>query len=728
MTEDIFRKRPILGNRILNPIKDITASRPEVNLNQPEPKTNSNLNISDNNQNSDSLDTINMNNDAQLNQSLKALEDLIDSTPPETPDAGLHADVKASIHPVATTAISKPVITSNNGTKGNIFFKFPSVEPPFGGNIHSLRWVGNKYEEVEAAGSTSDYVRYNSWHLNGATIWIGTSATGAVDKIGVDPASGVTGLIPQATKQIAELIRSSKELSNGKAVDGDGRPFQFAVVAVLGGQDHKAICNTMEGLEANKMFRPVFDHLKIKGGVSFRAALYNSMGDLFALEVTFGNKEIYGKGRHLIFLHKANDIGGGKSDESLIEGRLSNQVSALSKEFDWWISGLERAGGKIGSIETTLGGTARIGRYALLASCIPRSLFAADAFEIVNLDSAEWVKENLPSQIQEYRSNFATTLLRTAWGKAGARLHGIPIVLVNRFDRSMIRTRRMRANIATLRPMFLGNSKIDLLQGDISDERIAIQREQAITENKFMTIHDTKKNSKFGPWDQQRRIRLSTSISLTPSKVLSLAQGDDSTLAKDIAGTVLERARGLATSQNDALPAGGFTVVDALIPTRLLEQTGNVITKNVVSKAIETIAVGLRSCGVDKPLINLYKVPDSLCPDVDDIIVQFSEDQPGTNILIVSTDDVDTHSKRTIMSNPNLRAIDNPTVSTVFAFGRLLGRMVTAHLDSKYHHCEEDGALIHAFHRHYYGGNYGNRPNLLVGGTDRIRKKKVNDE
>ena len=728
MTEDIFRKRPILGNRILNPIKDITASRPQVNLNQPEPKTNSNLKVLDSNQNSESMGTINMNNNDDLTQSLKALGDLIDSSLPSSkPDTGNHAAlVETSVQP-AVSKIEKPSMVSSGGTKGNVYFKFPSIEPPFGGNIHSLKWTGNRYEEVEAAGSTSDYVRYNEWHLNGATIWIGTSATGAVDKVGVDPASGVTGLIPQATKQIAELIRSSKELSNGKAVDGDGRPYQFAVIAVLGGQDHKAICNAMEGLEANKIYRPVFDHLGIKG-VAFRAALYNSMGDLFALEVTFANKEKYGHGRHIIFLHKANDIGGGKSDESLIEGRLSNQVSALSKEFDWWISGLERAGGKIGSIETTLGGTARIGRYALLASCVPRSLFAADAFEVVNLDSAEWVKENLPSQIQEYRSNFATTLLRTAWGKAGARLHGVPIVLVNRFDRSMIRTRRMRANIATLRHMFLGNSKLDLLQGDISDERIAIQREQAITENKFMTIHDTKKNSKVGPWEQQRRIRLSTSISLTPSKVLSLAQGDDPTLAKDVAETVLERVRGLATSQNDALPSGGFTVVDALIPTKLLEQTGNVITKNVVSKAIETIAVGLRSSGIDKPLINLYKVPEPLCAGVDDIIVQFSEDQPGTNILIVSTDDIDTHSKRTIMSNPNLRAIDNPTVSTVFAFGRLLGRMVTAHLESKYHHCEDDGALIHAFHRHYYGGNYGNRPNLLVGGTDRIRKKKDNDE
>ena len=69
-------------------------------------------------------------------------------------------------------------------------------------------------------------------------------------------------------------------------------------------------------------------------------------------------------------------------------------------------------------------------------------------------------------------------------------MSGIPVVLVNRFDRSMVRTRRVRSNIAILRHMFLGNPMLDLLQGDISDERIAIQREEAITDNKFMTIHD----------------------------------------------------------------------------------------------------------------------------------------------------------------------------------------------------------------------------------------------
>ena len=145
-------------------------------------------------------------------------------------------------------------------------------------------------------------------------------------------------------------------------------------------------------------------------------------------------------------------------------------------------------------------------------------------------------------------------------------------------------------------------------------------------------------------------------VALTPNKVLTLAQGNDPSMAKDLASAVLEKVRGLATSQNGALPSGGFTVVDALVPISLLNKPGTVVTKNVVSQAAESIAVGLRSMGVDKPLVNLYKVPESLSNDIEDVIIQFSEDQPGTNILIVSTDDVETHSKRVIMSNPDLKA------------------------------------------------------------------------
>ncbi len=101
-----------------------------------------------------------------------------------------------------------------------------------------------------------------------------------------------------------------------------------------------------------------------------------------------------------------------------------DRVSSLSKEFEWWIAALERGGGKIGAIETTLGGTARIGRYALLGVETTKKLIATDAFEAINIDRADWVKENLSTKIDNYRINVATTLLRTVWGSLGERLHG----------------------------------------------------------------------------------------------------------------------------------------------------------------------------------------------------------------------------------------------------------------------------------------------------------------
>ena len=94
---------------------------------------------------------------------------------------------------------------------------------------------------------------------------------------------------------------------------------------------------------------------------------------------------------------------------------------------------------------------------------------------------------------------------------------------------------------------------------------------------------------------------------------------------------------------------------------------------------------------------------------------------------MVSTEEVKTHQKRIILQNPNLDSITDTTVSQVFAFGRLLGRMVTAHLESGYHHCIEDGELIHAFHRHYYGGAYGNRPNILRAVAIESEKKDDNN-
>ena len=108
---------------------------------------------------------------------------------------------------------------------------------------------------------------------------------------------------------------------------------------------------------------------------SLKASLYNDNGKLIAFEVDLGNATKYGTGRHLLFLHPANDIGGGKSDESLTDGRLSFQASSLGREFEWWKAALEFGNGRIGSIETTLGGTTRLGvmPYSLPESHEPSS-------------------------------------------------------------------------------------------------------------------------------------------------------------------------------------------------------------------------------------------------------------------------------------------------------------------------------------------------------------------
>ena len=406
--------------------------------------------------------------------------------------------------------------------------------------------------------------------------------------------------------------------------------------------------------------------------------LYNDNGKLIAFEVNLGNPEKYGRGRHLLFIHPANDIGGGKSDESLTDGRLTFQASSLGREFEWWKAALEFGNGRIGSIETTLGGTARLGRYALLSARIPRTLFSKDATEILNVDRADWVTENLHSQTQEYRANYATTLLRTVWGKAGQRFDGISVTLVDRFDHTMRNVHRIRSSIAILRQLFLGHPDMDLMRGDISDERIAIAREQAITESDYMTIHDTVKDPK-GPWEQRRRVRMSTSLQISRGKLLSMARAEDPQTALDDAEIILEAVRGLATSKEGALPAGGFVIIDAMVPNTLLDaNTG--FTEQSVNRAVELLGKGLESKGVEKILINLYKVPVEFSNNDTALTVQVTEDQPGTNVLIVSTEEVKTHKKRIILQNPNLDSITDNTISQVPAFGRLLGRMVTAHL------------------------------------------------
>jgi hypothetical protein len=716
--------KPVIGRRILVPANDVMQTRPIVSTNPPSPIGDSNHIISDSIPNKPIKNGDSMSKNNSFKDDLRALHlSLINNQKVNQTKVQQQPDVAKTPKKNTSNSNVENQTNKNSETKGNFFFKLPQNPPPVGGNIHCLKWNNqSNFDLIEASGSAADYVRHNNWHLNGASVWIGTTASGADEKVGVNPASGVTGLIPQAVKHIAEMVKTSSNLSSSSnGIDDQGRPYQFAVIAIIGGQDHASIERHMDDMNMNRNYGEAFKSLGIQG-IALRAALYNQMGRLFALEVTFTNKETFGHGRHLIFLHPANDIGGGKSDESLKDGRLSSQVTSLSHEFDWWIAGLERGGGKIGAIESTLGGTARIGRYALLSARLPRTLVAADACEIINIDRADWVRENLSSQIDEYRINFATTMLRTVWGKVGERLNGFPVVLVDRHDRSMVSVRRMRAVIAIMRHMFLGNPQLELLRGDISDERIAIQREEAITHSNSMAITDQNENKKQRfEATQQRRVRLSTCLNITPSKIMKLARNEDPSLAIDDAEATLEKLHSLVTSKKDALPSVFFTVIDALVPYHILKSENNAVTPQTVERAMETIVSGFKSQGIHKLLLNLYILPEGLGESLDEVIVQISDDQPGVNVLMCSTAESEIHHQRVIMKNPQLESISVHGTVTVKGFARHLGRMVDAHLESKYHHCEDDGRMIHQFYRTYFRGNYGHQPDLVLGGFNRRR-------
>ena len=450
--------------------------------------------------------------------------------------------------------------------------------------------------------------------------------------------------------------------------------------------------------------------------------LFNNLGYITALEVRFSNTDVYGEGKHYIYLHRANDIGGGKSDHSLAEGRTQQQAKALSEEFAWWRAGLELAGGKIGSLESTLGGTARVGRYALLHAKIPRTVFSKDAVETILLDDADYVKNNIGNMAQEYRANFATTTLRAAYGSLSKRLNGVRIDLANRFDLEQRRLRQLTCIESVLRTLFHGVPALDPMFMDLSDERTAIASQENITEAKQFVIHDPVQNNPKGPWNLNRRTRVTTSTSYSFGEISAMALGQRNEETIEQARELFGRARGLATSVEDMLEAGGFCIVDIYAPRGSLG-TGKPLTKNMIEMVGQVIANAFKQAGSDKVLIHCHEIRDDLMPNANRVYVRLTEDQPAHNMLLVSTHDAGVREKRTILTDPNLDIIEDRHFAHVYAFARLFNQLIEGHEKSNYRFAEEDAALLRAFYRHFYSNSFGSQPNLLLGGSDRPLKK-----
>ena len=641
----------------------------------------------------------------------------------QQPEPSMASDVGQKLSPKIRSKFNDVYKFHNNGTL---------VRGPMAAGQHLVGEDGRVYPV--SGSEPNGYVHHNNMHLHGASVQMGSSASNAQQKEGFDPNVGVHGFIPQAVEFLQKAASSATEIAK---VDRDGRPHQFAVITVLGGSDHDKLTNSLEGGITSGLIEALA-HLglaKIKKGyestqnlrfvdfyVQLSPVLFNNLGYITALEVRFSNTDVYGEGKHYIYLHRANDIGGGKSDHSLAEGRTQQQAKALSEEFAWWRAGLELAGGKIGSVESTLGGTARVGRYALLHAKIPRTVFSKDAVETILLDDADYVKNNIGNMAQEYRANFATTTLRAAYGSLSKRLNGVRIDLANRFDLEQRRLRQLTCIESVLRTLFHGVPALDPMFMDLSDERTAIASQENITEAKQFVIHDPVQNNPKGPWNLNRRTRVTTSASYSFGEISAMALGQRNEETIEQARELFGRARGLATSVEDMLEAGGFCIVDIYAPRGSLG-TGKPLTKNMIEMVGQVLANAFKQAGSDKVLIHCHEIRDELMPNANRVYVRLTEDQPAHNMLLVSTHDAGVREKRTILTDPNLDIIEDRHFAHVYAFARLFNQLIEGHEKSNYRFAEEDAALLRAFYRHFYSNSFGSQPNLLLGGSDRPLKK-----
>ncbi len=626
-----------------------------------------------------------------------------------------------------------------HATKFPAFFNLPpaySTRGPVASGQHIYDKENDKLIPIK--GDAASYVHLLEMHLHGAIIQMGSSASNVQEKEGIDPALGVMGFLPQALEFLQKAAMSTKELSTENK-DKDGRNFQFGVIAVLGGSDHDKITNTM----LNKPSHGLIEALAQLGLVYCKAGysstknqnfvdnyvrltpvLYNRLGHVSALEVEFIDVEKYGEGKHYIYLHRANDIGGGKSDHSMRDGRTGFQAGSLAEEFEWWKAALALTHGKIGALESTLGGTARIARYALLQAKVPRALFSVDAVETILIDDAAWVKDNKGNMIHEYRANFATTLLRAAYGTFSKRMNNVHLDLANRFDGNQRRLRQTACIETVLRNLFPGEPKLDPMFQDISDERNEIHSQEDIIEAKQTTIVDPVEEAK-GPWVLERQARVTASDSFSFGQIFDLAQGQAAHEAIEQARDMFTNVRGLATSSEGTLEAGGFCILDIYVPTEALNEDKTMLTYDMIESATQALTVAFEQAGSDKVLAHCHKVPGYFLPNSERVYVRLTEYQPLHNMLMVSNEDAGSRSKRTIMTDPNLDYIEDRHFAHVLGFARLFTQLIEGHRKSNYRYAEEDAFLLHAFYRHFYSNNFGNQPDLLLGGFNRPRKKKT---
>ena len=577
-------------------------------------------------------------------------------------------------------------------------------------------------EHVPVRGSVYEHVEQLGLHLHGLIVRAGTTATGADRSPETDATGRVFGLIPESISFVRKMAENAYSLNDDSNMDSEGRPFQFAVVNILGREDHAQVMRSLRMARDNKTdaLHGIIEKSGAPAGTKISTVLYNEMGEPFAFGVKFPDRQFttissqgHSHAQHLIFIHSTKAIGGGKSDEKLSEGDLPFECSTLSQEFEWWMSSLAVTGGKIGGLDTTIGGTSRTARYALMAASLQPRMFAKGAMESIGVDNGDWVASHLRSDNQVYRANLATSILRSAYGEAGKRLQGVDVELIDRQDFESRLARELRASTAILRNLFLGNPDLMPFKGDISDEIWSRNREQGITESEWMAIVDKTEGT---TWRMSRRTELSTSGTFARSEIERMANGEGNDLVRERIEKMMQDMRSLVTENPSLMSNGGFVTMTFYVPP---DRADGKLTNSILSRSGEIFAAALTSLGCPKVLTRILPSPGGYLTG-SSVLVTISEEHAGTNLLAASNKDSKTHTRRTIIQNHRLSEDQTkiPAKRSAYSFRKILDGIIRAHEDSGHPACEKDARLIRAFYRYVYGDKFG-ISKVEVGGSNR---------
>jgi hypothetical protein len=618
--------------------------------------------------------------------------------PQADPNASEPVDQAASTPELESHTKDKKCNDKKAGFRGLARFHF-SNGAPLGAGFHIPTKQG--FEPVRR--NVAAQVSARDWYLNGLRVMLGTTASGA-DQDPRVTVNGVEGAITRAVDWINKMaIAATKIDPDGRY--NEGRPYQFGVSMTLSREDYRALTDAMH--KPTQEYRAALAKAGARTEV-IRAVIYNERGLPVALAVKFKDRKA-GGGIHFIYLHATTLLGGGKSDLSLREGDLAARAEMLSREYEWWITALERGNGKIVSIEDGLGGTARDGLYALLIRRIPHRLIAEGTTEYVNVDEGRWVENNLKSKQLSYNANYTTKLLRGAWGSLSKQFERVPMHLIDRQHALSREVRDLQTAMVLLRALFTGLPQVSPVTGDVSDPRWGIYTEHATTDNEIMDIYDPVEGRSNAPYEQVRRTRTQSSDLISRQRFERIGLGEAQEDMGDTALALLQGGRALTAIDYDAMPMGMFCVLELLVPADAD------FGPDLVNSVGEALCSGLRSAGVEY-VVTVYNEAVPGLMSRDEILVTLVEDHCGTTLLMAKTDESDPHKRRVLVRNHIGPWTDQVWSRGVKAYNRLLREVIDAHLGTTLSACRRDGELIRAFASHYYSGSYANRPKFALGG------------